>query len=254
VPEDKITVIHDGIDHSVFKPWHDESSPGCSPPYLLYVGSERPRKNLLVLLRAFSLLRKQGRPFDSLTLLKIGSPGRSPRFRKQTIKEASRLGIDRQIHFVDRMSDRELAGAYSNAVALVYPSLYEGFGLPIVEAMACGCPVVTSNVSSIPEIAGSAALLVDPNDAKGLAEALGSVILRQDLRASLRAKGLRRATEFSWDRTAEATFAVYQRIFSGVATDAASLKKETRARAFHVDVQHQSLTPPRTAESSGRTS
>ena len=212
IPEEKMTVIYNGVDHNVFKPCHEQNTSCFRSPYLLYVGSERPRKNLKVLLRAFSLIKKQGRPFDSLKLLKVGPAGRSDDFRKATLDEARRLGVESEMHFVERMSDQELAVAYSNAVALVFPSLYEGFGLPIVEAMACGCPVITSNVSSLPEIAGSAALLVDPNDGAALAEAMRRVILDQDLRGRLRAQGLLRAIDFSWDRTAEATFAVYKRI------------------------------------------
>jgi glycosyltransferase involved in cell wall biosynthesis len=212
IPGEKMTVIYNGVDHNVFKPCNEQNTSCFRSPYLLYVGSERPRKNLKVLLRAFSLIKKQGRPFDSLKLLKVGPAGRSDDFRKATLDEARRLGLESEIHFVERMSDQELAVAYSNAVALVFPSLYEGFGLPIVEAMACGCPVITSNVSSLPEIAGSAALLVDPNDGAALAEAMRRVILDQDLRGRLRAQGLLRAIDFSWDRTAEATFAVYKRI------------------------------------------
>ena len=234
IPEERITVIHNGIDHSVFKPRREKFQSDNFRPYVLYVGSERPRKNLSALLRAFALLKGQGPPFSSLTLLKVGTPGRAAAFRVATLDEVRRLGIERQIRFVDHVSDEELAIAYSNAVALVYPSLYEGFGLPIVEAMACGCPVITSNVSSMPEVAGSAALLVDPENTTELAEALRSVILNQDLSASLRAKGLRRATHFSWDKTAAATFAVYQRIFASVGWTPRSPHEATRARGLRI--------------------
>jgi glycosyltransferase involved in cell wall biosynthesis len=133
-----------------------------------------------------------------------------------------RLGIESDVEFVEHISDQELAVIYSNALALVLPSLYEGFGLPIVEAMACGCPVITSNVSSLPEVAGSAALLVDPRNCATLVDAIRCVILNPMYRARLRAQGLLRARDFSWDRTAEATFAVYQRIFARLETEAPS--------------------------------
>jgi glycosyltransferase involved in cell wall biosynthesis len=174
------------------------------------------------LLRAFALVKQQGHPFKSLTLLKVGSAGRSDAFRKTTLDEAGRLGIERDLQFVEYVSDQELAVLYSNALALVFPSLYEGFGLPIVEAMACGCPVITSNVSSMPEIAGSAALLVDPHDTTALVEAIRWVILDPTHRARLRAQGLLRAQDFSWDKTAEATFALYQRVFGRLETQVTS--------------------------------
>ena len=213
VAEAKITVIYNGIDHSVFKPSPVDDG-RFSAPYVLYVGSERPRKNLVCLMRAFAALKDRGQGFASLRLLKVGSAGRSDGFRTATLEEARRLGVDRDIDFVDHVSDQALAVLYSNALALVYPSLYEGFGLPVVEAMACGCPVVASHVSSLPEVAGSAALLVDPHDPAEFAEALHSVILDRDLRTRLRGKGLRRARDFSWDKTASATCAVYERVLA----------------------------------------
>lgn len=213
VPEEKITVIHNGVDHQVFKPLQKQDGSGPRSPYLLYVGSERPRKNFGVLLRAFAQVKKQGHPFDALTLLKVGPAGRSEAFRKATLAETRRLGIERDIQFIEHLSDAELAVIYSNAVALVFPSLYEGFGLPIVEAMACGCPVITSNVSSLPEISGSAALLVNPHDSAAIAEAIRCVVVDPNVRVRLRDQGLVRAKEFSWEKAAEETLAVYQRVF-----------------------------------------
>ena len=222
VPDETITVIHNGVDHEIFNPCPNQDRSRSRSPYLLYVGSERPRKNLGTLLRAFALLKQQGHPFNSLTLLKVGPAGRSDAFREATLASIRGLGIERDIHFVEYVSDQELAVIYSNALALVFPSLYEGFGLPIVEAMACGCPVITSNVSSLPEIAGSAALLVDPHDTPALVEAIRCVILDPTNRARLRAEGLLRAKDFSWDKTAEATFAVYQRVFGRLETQVTS--------------------------------
>ena len=214
VDEAKITVIYNGIDHSVFKP-SPVNGGRFSTPYLLYVGSERPRKNMRCLMSAFAALKNRGPRFASLRLLKVGSAGRSDRFRTATLEAARRFGVDHDIDFIDYVSDRDLAVIYSNALALVYPSLYEGFGLPVVEAMACGCPVVTTNVSSLPEVAGSAALLVDPHDPAGFADALHSVILNRDLSTRLRGDGLRRARDFSWDSTVSTTHAVYERVLAG---------------------------------------
>ncbi len=214
VAEAKITVIYNGIDHSIFKP-SPVNDGRFSAPYVLYVGSERPRKNLSCLLRAFAALKERGPQFASLRVLKVGSPGRSDGFRTATLAEARRLGIEDDIDFVDHVPDQDLAVLYSNALALVYPSLYEGFGLPVVEAMACGCPVITTNVSSLPEVAGSAALLIDPHDPAGFADALHSVILDRDLSTRLRGDGIRRAGDFSWDNTVSATYTIYDHVLAG---------------------------------------
>ena len=251
VAEEKITVIYNGIDHSVFKP-SPVNDGRFSAPYVLYVGSERPRKNLVCLLRAFAAIKDRGPRFASLRLRKVGSAGRSKKFRTTTLEEARRLGIDRDIDFVGHVSDQDLAVVYSNAVALVYPSLYEGFGLPVVEAMASGCPVVASNISSLPEVAGSAALLVDPHDPAGFAEALQSVILDRDLRTRLCGDGLRRARDFSWDNAASATYAVYEGVLTGAKRGVGPL--------FSAEVDgtlvpsHQSSGDPSRASSFGRTS
>ena len=250
VEEEKITVIYNGIDHSVFKP-SPVNDGRFSAPYVLYVGSERPRKNLTCLLRAFASLKDRGPRFASLRLLKVGSAGRSDGFRTATLEEARRLGIDNDVDFVDHVSDQDLAVIYSNALALVYPSLYEGFGLPVVEAMACGCPVVTTDVSSLPEVAGSAALLVDPHDPAGFAEALQSVILDRDLSTRLRGDGLRRARDFSWDDTASTTHAVYERALAGARTAVGTLLPAQDDGAVP---SRQSPGEPSRARSWGRTS
>ena len=252
VEEAKITVIYNGIDHSVFKP-SPVNDGRFSAPYLLYVGSERPRKNLACLLRAFAALKDRGRRFASLRLLKVGSAGRSDGFHRAMLKEARRLGIDHDIDFVDHVSDQDLAIIYSNALALVYPSLYEGFGLPVVEAMACGCPVVTSNLSSLPEVAGSAALLVDPKDPAGFAEALHSVILDRDLSTRLRGDGLRRACDFSWDKTVSTTYAVYEGVLAGAQRPVGALLP-TQVDGGAPVSSCQSPDEPSRAPSCGRTS
>ena len=251
VAEAKITVIYNGLDHNVFKPSLVDDG-RFSAPYVLYVGSERPRKNMACLTRAFAALKDRGPRFASLRLLKVGSPGRSDRFRTATIEQARRSGVEHDIDFVDHVSDVDLAVIYSNALALVYPSLYEGFGLPVVEAMACGCPVVTANVSSLPEVAGSAALLVDPNDPAGFAEALHSVILDRDLRTRLRGDGLRRARDFSWDDTVSATRAVYEQVLAGSRGAVGALLPAEDDRAPVPSCQ--SPGEPSRAPSSGRTS
>ncbi len=208
IPERKITVVYNGVDREVFK------RNGAAPPpfpYVLYVGSERPRKNLRNLLAAFAALKKSG-AFRMLKLVKVGSPGRSDAFRSDTMEAIRALGLENEVIFLGEVSDHELAECYASASALVYPSLYEGFGLPVVEAMSCGCPVITSNVSSLPEGAGDAALLVDPHDVADLHKAMERLLTNEGLRRDLIGKGLERSALFSWTRAAETTEEVYSRV------------------------------------------
>jgi len=216
IPEDKITVIYNGVDHTVFRPVHERR---FDFPYLLYVGTERPRKNLGTLLRAFALLKTDTATFGELKLVKVGGAGRTDKFRHKTLSEVRRLGLEDQVIFVDGVSDQSLASYYSSAAALIMPSLYEGFGLPLIEAMACGCPVIASNSSSLPEVAGNAALLIDPLDSYGLSEAMRRVTTDYALKQELVKKGLGRAKQFSWERTARETMQLYHRIEADLATD-----------------------------------
>jgi len=151
IPEKRITVVYNGVDHDVFKPQVGKQVLGIDLPYLLYVGSERPRKNLKALVDAFALVKRLGRSFESLKLLKVGSAGRSLSFRITTLEAARRLGVADELLFVEDVSDDQLAVLYSNATALVFPSLYEGFGLPVLEAMDCGCPVMQVKMKTFQE-------------------------------------------------------------------------------------------------------
>jgi glycosyltransferase involved in cell wall biosynthesis len=206
LPEDRVFVVYEGVDHAVFRPL-----PGrpLEEPYVLFVGSEHPRKNLPTVLRAFAALKREPR-FRELKLLKIGSAGggEGP-FRARTQRAVAALGLERDVVFREGISDEELARCYSNAACLVMPSFYEGFGFPPVEAMACGCPVVVSTAGSLPEIAADAALLVDPHDAAALTDAVRRTLTDEATRKELIERGLRRAAEFSWERTARETTAVY---------------------------------------------
>jgi glycosyltransferase involved in cell wall biosynthesis len=206
VPEERVFVVYQGVDHAVFRPL-----PGrpLDAPYLLFVGTEHPRKNLPTVLRAFAALKREPR-FRELKLVKIGSPGgpEAP-FRAFTLAALAELGLEREVVFREGISEEELARWYSGAACFVLPSLYEGFGLPPVEAMACGCPVVVSTAGSLPEIAGGAALLVEPCDAGALADAVRRTLTDEATRKELTDRGLRRAAELSWERTARETLAVY---------------------------------------------
>lgn len=206
IPEDRVFVVYEGVDHGVFRPL-----PGrpLEEPYVLFVGSEHPRKNLATVLRAFAALKREPR-FRELRLLKVGSAGgREGPFRARTQRAVADLGLERDVVFREGISDEELARCYSNAACLVMPSFYEGFGFPPVEAMACGCPVVVSTAGSLPEIAADAALLVEADDAAALTDAVRRTLTEEGTRRELIKRGLRRAAEFSWERTARETTAVY---------------------------------------------
>jgi glycosyltransferase involved in cell wall biosynthesis len=175
--------------------------------YLLYVGTIEPRKNLPTLLQAYRILLD--RMGHAPTLVIAGRKGwlHSPVFRRVT-----ELDLGGQVQFTDWIEQADLPALFSGATAFVYPSLYEGFGLPPLEAMACGTPVICSNASALPEVVGEGGLLVDPRDAGALARAMEQVLTDTSLRADLSARGLAQASKFSWERTARETLAVYDRV------------------------------------------
>lgn len=172
--------------------------------FVLAVGNLQPRKNLVRLIEAFDIVRHQS---PSLQLVIVGKA----QWQSSEVHLAvTRSGLAKHVIFTDYVSDEDLAVLFNMAAVFVYPSLYEGFGLPVLEAMACGAPVVTSKVSSMPEVAGDAALLVDPTESRLIAEAILSVLTVPELSVNLSEKGLRRAREFSWHRTACDTVNVYR--------------------------------------------
>ena len=177
--------------------------------YLLTVGVLEPRKNHARLVAALDRLHAAG---DAAHLVIVGREG----WRWQDPLALPALAHLRPyVHVLRNVPDADLPALYAGAAVFAYPSLYEGFGLPLVEAMACGTPVVASNAASLPEVAADAALLVDPLDVDALAAALGAVRGDPALAARLRDAGLRRSRELSWQRTAEATRAVYERVCRG---------------------------------------
>jgi glycosyltransferase involved in cell wall biosynthesis len=182
-----------------FVPEGIKHAPGY--PYLLYVGSSRPHKNLMRLLEAFDasgMARQVG-------LLISGRPAPA------VVDVVRRLKLGQAVVFTGPLSNAELASHYRGALAFVFPSLYEGFGLPPLEAMACGVPVLTSNVCAIPEVVADAALLVDPHSTEDIAQGMTRIVQDAALRASLRAKGFLRASHYSWDETARRTQDVLRR-------------------------------------------
>ena len=209
IPEAKISLVYNGTDCRVFGPRNGEPLDGR---YILYVGSERPRKNLGRLFEAFAELRPE---FDDLKLVKVGPVGRSRAYRQDTMRKLSCLAIADDVVFVDYVQESDLASYYASAELLAYPSYYEGFGLPPLEAMCSGCPVVTSNTSSLPEVVGEAGIMVSPTDTGGWVEAMRRVLTDNQLRDEMVEKGLEQAKKFSWDRTAQQTLEVYRKFADG---------------------------------------
>lgn len=174
---------------------------------LLHVGHTQPRKNLPALLQALAQLQRQGM---AVSLLQVGG---WPDPSQQELLRA--LDLANSVHFLGRVSERELVTLYNATDVFVFPSTYEGFGLPALEAMACGTPVVSSNAASLPEVVGDAGLLVDPNSPEALAKAIASVLDDPVLAAELRQNGLQRAGQFTWEQTARDTLSIYRQVAGG---------------------------------------
>jgi glycosyltransferase involved in cell wall biosynthesis len=209
VPEGKIYVIYEGID-DCFRPiargvagGFVRENYGVSGRYALYVGGVHPRKNLHRLLRAFHSAKSEGIPWD---LLLVGVTPDELR----AISGPSNVGMEgcRALGYVPQ---EHLPYLYAACEAFVFPSLYEGFGLPVLEAMACGSPVIASNTSSMPELVDGVGLLVDPHDVDNISRSMLSLSRDQELRSRLKQKGIERARLFSWDRTVKETVDVYEK-------------------------------------------
>lgn len=179
-------------------------------PYILSVGTLEPRKNLKSVLKAYAILRREWPTTPKLVV--VGGRGWG---EDDLVSVSYEVGVTEKIEWRGFVSDQELGALYAGATLLVYPSLYEGFGFPVLEAMSVGCPVVTSNRSSLPEITGNAGLLVDPTDPQQIADAMYRILDDAGLAEHLRQAGRRRAGLFSWQRCAQETLAVYTRTFTG---------------------------------------
>lgn len=215
IPEERLSVVYEGVDHQVFRPVPRRL---VNHPYLLFVGSEHPRKNFARLLKAFSKLKKESK-FEKLKLVKVGKAGGSEAdFRKQSLKVVKELGLQEEVIFTGYVAKEDLPAYYSGAECFILPSLYEGFGFPPLEAMACGCPVIVSNVASLPEVTGEAAIKVDPHNIDDITRALQQVLTDERLRQELVSKGLEHAQRFSWEKTARETMEVYESVERSLST------------------------------------
>jgi glycosyltransferase involved in cell wall biosynthesis len=185
---------------------------GITRPVILYNGSKKPHKNVLSLIEAYFKLRNERKL--SCQLVIVGKRDNSSRETNYRAIERKITGTESgdDVIFTGQTSDQELAELYGTANVFVFPSLYEGFGLPPLEAMACGCPVVASRTSSLPEVCGDAARYIDPNDIESICDGISDVLSDQELAHDLSEKGLRQAKQFSWERCAHETLAVYNEV------------------------------------------
>jgi len=214
-PEDRISVVYPGRDEA-FSPVTSrdqlaEARARYRLPmhYILCLGTLQPRKNLARLFEAFALLarRNLGSELVGLKLVVVGKQGW---LYQGFMRQIERLGLQEDVIFTGYVPRADLPAILSGASVFVFPSLYEGFGFPVVEAMVCGTPVVCSNTASIPEVAGNAALLVDPTDVEAMAQAISCILCDEELRATLRERGFAQARKFSWQRCARETLCILE--------------------------------------------
>jgi len=206
----RVAVVHHGLAGAQFRPPNPNeiaaarARHGLERPYFLYVGTVQPRKNLERLIAAFAQAAGAGALGEAELVL----GGRRGWLSAPIERKAAELGLAGRVRFPGYLPDADLPALLGGALAFAFPSLYEGFGLPVLEAMACGAPVLTSATSSLPEVAGDAALLVDPRDTAAIAAGLARLAADPALRADLRARGMARAAGFTWERCARETLAI----------------------------------------------
>ncbi len=220
LPPDKITVTYEAAGEQ-FRPIDDpaalqavRSKYGIGDgPFVLALGNLQPRKNIARLVEAFAAaVRNDISPGKVIPKLVIA--GKAQWRESEVFQAVQQAGLDGRVLFPGYVEDGDLPALYSAAAVFVYPSLYEGFGLPPLEAMACGAPVISTNAASLPEVVGDAALVVEPTDVAALAQALRDVLSQPGLQADLRQRGFARAAQFSWERCAAETLAAYAAVLA----------------------------------------
>ncbi len=204
--ENQVRVIYHGIDHHLFKIQNDPKVDLDLPKkFILSVGSIEPRKNLIGLIKAYNQLSKEIK--EEYHLVLVGFKGWNNKEIMEIINQNKEY-----IHYLGYISDKELVNVYNLASLFVYPSFYEGFGLPVLEAMACGTPVITSNVSSLPEVGGDAAVYCDPYYINDIKNKIKLVLSDEILQRYMVEKGLKRAKLFSWEKTAQEHIKVFEEV------------------------------------------
>lgn len=205
VSESRVEVVYPGVKERFMNKKLDGKNfrhQAITGKYILFVGTLQPRKNIQRLIEAFSKLQK-----DKLQLVMVGKKGWMYR---DILRAPKKFGVEKKVIFLDFISDENLPQLYENAQCFVLPSLYEGFGLPILEAMKYGCPVLTSNISSLPEVGGEAALYFDPYNVNDMAEKIDRVLSDSNLRKDMIEKGKKQVKKFSWEKSAEKVLAVLE--------------------------------------------
>ena len=203
VPEERVVVTYPGLKESftktpqAFTMNRIKSKYGISDKYILFVGTLQPRKNIVRLIEAFSLIE----PKDT-DLVIIGKKGW---LYEEILAAPKKYGVLERVKFLDYVPDEDLPVFYEHALCFVLPSLYEGFGLPVLEAMRYNCPVIISNTSSLPEVGGDAAVYIKPEDVSDIAEKIKKVVMSEGLRKEMIEKGKKQAAKFSWEKTAKET-------------------------------------------------
>ena len=213
IAPEKVTVVYNGVNEE-FKPVNESVKADTrkrlsdGKPYFIFVGALHPRKNLARLFQAFDFFKEQHK-----TDIKLLVVGNKKYWTKEIQKAYQGMRHSKEIEFSGRMSAAELRTAVASALAMTYVSYFEGFGLPIIEAFRCDTPVVTSNVTSMPEVAGDAALIVDPFSVKSIAEGLEKIALDPELRTELIHKGKKRRELFTWDNSAAKLWSVIENVY-----------------------------------------
>lgn len=213
VPGEKVTVIYEGVSPKFYAIDLLEAQAevkrkfGLEPGYILFISTIEPRKNVPTLLKAYRYFRDHFKRTEKLVL--AGSRGWLPEEVDQTLNH---LNLQNDVIFLGRVPDEYVNFLYNAASMLIYPSFYEGFGLPPLEAMQCGVPVIASLINVMPEVVGDAAMLVDPHDVENLGVTINRLLEDTPLRKDLINKGFKRAAKFSWDQTARETLAVYHHV------------------------------------------
>lgn len=200
LPENRVVVTYPGLKPLSAKPKMTKGN------YILFVGTLQPRKNVSKLIEAFSKLNSK---YSNLDLCVVGKKGW---LYEDILNAPKKFNVEKRVRFVDFVDNLELADLYRNAQCFVLPSLYEGFGLPVLEAMKYGCPIIISNVSSLPEAGGDAALYVNPEDANDIKEKIEKVLSDKNLREQMIKKGYEQVKKFSWEKTARETLKVLEGI------------------------------------------
>jgi len=214
-PASKITVLYSGVD-SCFQPIHDPAKLAAvqqkyglqGKDFLLSVGTLQPRKNYSRVIRALETLAREG------IVLHYAIAGGRGWMEAELHDSIARSGLQGRVQLLGLVDDADLPALYCSARLFIMPSLYEGFGLPLLEAMACGCPVITSNCSSLPEVVGDAGILVDPQDTAGIARAIARLVQDKPLHRRFRAAGLQRVTGFTWAKSAAQLLEIYAQLLT----------------------------------------